>query len=106
MSTRAAIRDADRVFVSIVSAWEIAIKQGLGRLDPFIEKFDIVLNDVGCDLLGISVRHTVAVAGLPRHHADPFDRMMIAQAICEGLLLVTVDPMICRYDVPLLDRKG
>lgn len=54
--------------------------------------------------LSISVAHAIAAGGLPRHHADPFDRMLIAQAQLERLVLVTEDAALARYDVPILGR--
>ncbi len=102
VEAREAIADpANRVLVSIVSAWEVAIKQGLGRLvvrEDYLE----VLQDVGVDLLGLTREHVRGVSGLPQHHRDPFDRMLVAQAQEEGLTLVSRDRRLSLYDVPVL----
>lgn len=87
-------------FFSIASLWEIAIKSAIGKLkmpDNFLET--IRSSDV--ELLPISPEHVLHTASLPRHHGDPFDRLLIAQAQREGLTLVTVDPHFSRYDVAL-----
>jgi PIN domain nuclease of toxin-antitoxin system len=95
------------IWVSAVSIWEISIKTGLGRLK--VKKTGpesiVALIDRGVQMLPIDFRHATAVADLPHHHADPFDRMLVAQAQCEGLTLVTVDPQIMAYDVPTLDSS-
>lgn len=86
------------VYVSAAVAWEITIKQARGRLeapDDFIE----VLQENSFIPLPITVPHALAVAQLPDHHQDPFDRVMIAQAIAENLTLVTRDGGIEKYDV-------
>jgi len=89
------------VVVSAASIWEIEIKRSLGRLTAP----DDVLEQVPAnsfDLLPISGGHAVAAARLPRHHDDPFDRMLVAQAIAEGLTLVTRDARMADYQVGLL----
>ena len=92
------------VFVSAATAWEIAVKQGSGKLDvPFDVAFAI--EEQGFIPLAITVEHGVAAGALPRHHADPFDRMLVAQAREEGLWIVTSDEAIRRYDVPSLDAS-
>lgn len=94
----AAIQKADIVFVSAVTAWEIAIKSALGKLVARAT-VDEVLTDYGFASLPISVRHADAVRDLPPHHRDPFDRMLIAQAREEDLAIVTRDPTFRLYDV-------
>jgi PIN domain nuclease of toxin-antitoxin system len=98
---RASITGADAVFVSAASAWEIAIKQALGklRIPPVIEEG---IEQSGFSPLPIGFRHAAAVAELPLHHGDPFDRMLIAQARVEGATLVTHDRQFERYGVPVL----
>jgi PIN domain nuclease of toxin-antitoxin system len=88
--------------VSAASAWEIALKRALGKLKA--------PGDIGewidgnsFTRLSIEVEHAVAAAELPPHHADPFDRLLVAQAQLEGLTLVARDDRILRYDVALLD---
>jgi PIN domain nuclease of toxin-antitoxin system len=106
------IRSAENeVYLSVASAWEMSIKAGLGKLalpdnletgiEARLRQFDIaLLLDIA--LLPISLSHVVGVRDLPMHHRDPFDRMLVAQARAEGLTLVTNDPLLERYDVPIL----
>ena len=99
---RAAVADPERqVYVSAVSAWEIAIKRSLGKLQ--------LDGDVGAlvereefDELPIRIVHALEAESLPPHHRDPFDRMLVAQSRHEGLVLLTGDRVFTRYDVPLL----
>jgi len=103
-AARAAISDVtSEVFVSVATAWEIAIKQALGKLDFPISRMAEILVEAGCLSLPVHLDHAVTAAGLPPHHGDPFDRMLVAQAQREGLTIVTVDPMIRRYAVAVLD---
>jgi PIN domain nuclease of toxin-antitoxin system len=89
------------VMVSAVTAWEIAIKQAAGRLEAPEDLLDALdANDF--DSLAITIAHVVAAGQLPQCHADPFDRMLIAQARTEGLTLVTVDRQFDAYEVELL----
>ena len=94
------------VFVSAVSVWEIAIKRALGRLDFPLEELDAVLARAGFEHLPIDAGHAIAAGGLPRHHADPFDRMLVAQSRAEGLTLVSEDAAIAAYDVRLFSRSS
>lgn len=89
------------VYVSAASAWEISIKQALGKLDA---PSDLVrqLGTHRFEPLPITVSHAYAAGALPRHHDDPFDRMLVAQAGAEGLTLVTRDPRIVLYGVSTL----
>ncbi len=93
---------ANQVLVSVASAWEIAIKHALGRLTFPLDRFEEVLQRMGFDLLPIGLAHAIAAGRLPRHHDDPFDRLLIAQAQTKGMTLVSTDRAIARYDVPLL----
>lgn len=103
-AARAMIEDpANPLVFSAASLWEIAIKHGLGRsdfrADPALLRRGLL--DNGYTELAIAGRHAVAVAGLPPLHKDPFDRMLIAQATADGLLLLTVDPAVSRYPGPI-----
>jgi PIN domain nuclease of toxin-antitoxin system len=98
---RHAIEAATEVFVSAVSAWEIAIKTALGRLDP-VRTVAEAIEECGFQELPVTVRHAAAVAGLPFHHRDPFDRLLVAQAKVEQLTVVTRDPTFRRYRVRTL----
>jgi len=100
-SAKRAIAEADIVFVSAASAWEAAIKIALGRL-RIPDTVESGVLDSGFEKLAIGFPHAEAAARLPPHHADPFDRMLVAQAQIEGLTLVTHDQRLGRYDVELL----
>ena len=94
------------MFVSSVTVWEIAIKAARGRLVFPIERFDDVARRLGFDILPILPAHAIAAGALPPHHADPFDRMLVAQANIENLLLVTSDAILSRYDVRIFGAAG
>ena len=96
----------NRVFVSAVTAWEIAIKHALGRLKFPIERFDEIMLRMGFDALPILSAHAIAAGALPRHHDDPFDRMLIAQSRVERFVLVSSDQAVVRYDVPIFGGNG
>jgi PIN domain nuclease of toxin-antitoxin system len=102
-AARAAIQDGDtEVLVSAASIWEAEIKAASGKLELSPD----LLGDVrghGFRELSIDVDHAIEAARLPMHHPDPFDRMLIAQARLEGLVLLTRDPAFRAYDVQLLD---
>jgi PIN domain nuclease of toxin-antitoxin system len=95
---RRAIEAAAEVFVSAVSAWEIAIKTALGRLAP-VRTVAEAIEECGFQELPVTVRHAAQVARLPLHHRDPFDRLLIAQAKVEQLTVVTRNPAFRRYRV-------
>ena len=89
------------VFASAASAWEISIKQALGKLEA---PSDLVrqIEVHRFEPLPITVSHAYAAGALPRHHDDPFDRMLVAQAMAEALILVTRDPRMGLYGVGTL----
>jgi len=98
-SARNAMEDArNEVFVSVVSGWEIAIKRALGKLQA-PEDLEAGIRRQGFTPLLMTFQHAEQAGALPPHHADPFDRMLIAQAQAEGLILVTRDPDIPRYGI-------
>jgi len=100
---RAAISSIDHlVFVSSVSAWEISIKKSLGKLEAPDDFDDILLENTFEPLL-LNFEHARLAGKLPKHHNDPFDRMLIAQAMVEDFTLVTVDKHLSQYDVELLN---
>jgi PIN domain nuclease of toxin-antitoxin system len=99
---REAIADpANLVVVSAASAWEISIKKALGKLAA-PDDLEQQLQTGGFAPLPISIAHGIAAGRLPRHHEDPFDRMLIAQALAEGLTIVTHDKRFEDYGVTLL----
>jgi PIN domain nuclease of toxin-antitoxin system len=89
------------VYVSAASAWEIAIKASLGKIEAHASVAKASL-DYGFLPLAISLEHADAVRSLPRHHRDPFDRILVAQAMLEKLVIVSKDPLVGRYDVEVL----
>lgn len=86
------------LLVSVATLWEIAIKRRKGRI-PIGPGLSRELEASGVELLAIAPRHAEHVADLPDHHGDPFDRLLIAQALLEDLVVVTGDPMFARYGV-------
>jgi PIN domain nuclease of toxin-antitoxin system len=97
------------VWVSAASIWEISIKAAAGRLDPFDPPeawMPILVNELRVRSLSITFEHAAAVRHLPLHHNDPFDRILIAQAQCENLTLLTADPRMRAYDVRTLDASA
>lgn len=98
------IQDLDnRLYFSAVSIWEITIKRGLGRsdfhVDPALLRRGLVEN--GYDELPVTSTHAIEVSRLPAMHKDPFDRMLVAQAGAEGLLLLTSDALVANYPGPI-----
>lgn len=96
---------ANEVFLSSVSAWEIAVKLALGKLTLPVPPRRFVPAERerhGIRRLGLEEDAAVLSAELPLHHRDPFDRMLICQAVAGGLTLLTPDPAFSRYTVPLL----
>lgn len=98
---RQSIAGADLVFVSAASAWEVAIKVALGKLSV-PSSVEQAVEDSRFSKLPVTFAHAAAVAELPLHHGDPFDRMLIAQALTEGLTLVSADRHLEAYSVPVL----
>ena len=97
---RALINDpANQVIVSAATVWEIAIKHALGRDDMPISGDEALdwFRRAGYDLLPISPAHAAAIEHLPEHHRDPFDRLLVAQAITEPLRLLSRDPLVICY---------
>ena len=96
-----AIARADVVAVSAVSAWEITIKRALGKL-RFHDPVEAVGERYGFSSLPVSLRHADAVRDLPMHHPDPFDRLLLAQALEDGFTILTLDRTFEAYRVPLV----
>ncbi|HVC50325.1 MAG TPA: type II toxin-antitoxin system VapC family toxin [Burkholderiales bacterium] len=93
----------NELLFSSASLWEVTIKRGLGRsdfhVDPRLLRRGLL--DNGYSELPITSEHAVAIDGLPPIHKDPFDRILIAQAIVEGIALITADPLVARYPGPV-----
>lgn len=103
---RAEVSNPDNeVFLSIASCWELAIKLGLGklRLTQGLERFiPEQLTRNGFVLAGLDFRHVVRVADLPFHHRDPFDRLLVAQAILDDLAIVSANRAFRKYGVTVV----
>jgi PIN domain nuclease of toxin-antitoxin system len=99
---RRAIGDGkNTVYVSAAVAWEIAVKRALGKLDAPEDLLAAMAANRFLPL-PVTIPHALAVATLPDHHRDPFDRLLIAQALHEGFKLVSRDPHVARYGVPCI----
>jgi PIN domain nuclease of toxin-antitoxin system len=96
------IADTDNdTAVSVVTLWEIAIKQVIGKL-RFLEDFEAVMTEEAFDVLPISYAHLRTLETLPVHHRDPFDRLLIAQALTEGIPIATGDRRFAAYGVQVV----
>jgi PIN domain nuclease of toxin-antitoxin system len=102
----AAIRDPrNRLFVSLAGLWELAIKAAKGKLPLYrsliaggTEGLERLLRESNFELLRLELDHALTSAALPQHHRDPFDRIMIAQALLEDLTVITTDDVFMRYE--------
>jgi len=93
------------IWISVATIWEIAIKHSLGRDDMPVSSQDALgyFRESGYRFLSVEPEHAAAVDDLPAHHADPFDRILVAQAIVEPMRLMTHDPMLCRYSDTIVE---
>src|SRR5260370_11761737 len=99
------IRDPNsRVLLSVVSIWEILIKQQLGKLNLHAPLAQILAQQqaTGIEIIPVSLDHVMAVANLPNIHKDPFDRLLIAQANGEGALFLSGDAIVGKYPVQIM----
>ncbi|MBU0674261.1 MAG: type II toxin-antitoxin system VapC family toxin [Proteobacteria bacterium] len=104
LAARAMIQDpVNELFFSAASLWEIAIKLGLGRADFHVDARVLrrALLDNGYNELPITSEHAVAIDTLPSIHKDPFDRILVAQAMTEGITLITADSIVAEYPGPI-----
>jgi PIN domain nuclease of toxin-antitoxin system len=92
---------ANEILVSVASLWEIAIKRALGKLQ-FLEDFEEVMADEEFELINITYGHLRVLGDLPRHHRDPFDRLIISQSLGERIPIVTNDQAFAAYGVRLV----
>ena len=95
----------NQVFVSAATTWEISVKMSLGKLEA-PEDMDSVVEDEGFSKLPINLYHGQLAGRLPAIHPDPFDRMLIAQAQAEGMILVTADELIAKYQLRVMDPRN
>lgn len=95
------LSNSEGIYVSIVSLWEIAIKQSIGKLDVIysLEEIADECVKVKINIMQIHPKHLDAIKQLPHIHNDPFDRLLIAQAKTEGMKLITKDGKIAKYDI-------
>jgi PIN domain nuclease of toxin-antitoxin system len=96
-AARSRIAGASKVYVSSASIWEATIKASIGKLAVDVNQLVVEIANSGFDELPISARHAAMVAQLPDIHRDPFDRILVAQALCEPLRLLTADSMLSGY---------
>lgn len=104
-ATRTIGDPANVLWLSVASIWEIQIKARTGKLELGSSLSKAIVKQRrrnGVKILPIRLRHVLALDRLPDHHRDPFDRILIAQAVCDRMTLVTCDPQIGRYGVPTL----
>jgi PIN domain nuclease of toxin-antitoxin system len=94
----------NKCYVSIATFWEIAIKTSLGRLDlkADLSKIFQIIEDSGFDILPITVPHIITNSILPFHHQDPFDRIIISQAIVEDLTVISKDNQFSKYNINIV----
>jgi PIN domain nuclease of toxin-antitoxin system len=102
---RELIAQADEVYMSAVTPWELGIKRALGKL-TMPDGIAAALESGGFLPLAISVAHAELAPALPAHHRDPFDRMLVAQAQLEALTLATADRKLAAYDIDLVDASS
>ncbi|MET0345677.1 MAG: type II toxin-antitoxin system VapC family toxin [Casimicrobiaceae bacterium] len=96
-AARRALDDAEAVFVSAASVWEAAIKASMGKLDVNVAELIAQIEASGFNPLTVTFEHAARVAALPAYHRDPFDRLLIAQAVHETMRLLTTDRTLARY---------
>lgn len=96
-AARTLISDASEIHVSAASIWEIAIKAGLGKIQADPKRVAEAIEQSGFSELPITAQHAAGVQQLPDHHRDPFDRLLVAQALAEPLRLVSSDSQLAKY---------
>lgn len=102
--SRELVNSASRLLVSDASLWEVSIKVSIGKLEPIDELASTVQN-FGFTRLGLTDRYLKALESLPLHHRDPFDRMIISQALSDGLPVLTADRAFAQYGVQVIDAR-
>jgi PIN domain nuclease of toxin-antitoxin system len=102
---RASVLDAASIIVSDVSLLEISIKVSIGKL-PRMPGLHQTIRDEGIERAGIEERYLSRLESLPLHHRDPFDRMLVAQALSDDLTVLTADPVFAKYGVRVVDAAA
>jgi PIN domain nuclease of toxin-antitoxin system len=102
---RLAIETAEKVFVSVVSVWELGIKQAAGKLEINVDLAEAA-SQSGFEILACQLAHAQLAPTLPPHHKDPFDRMLLAQAAVEGLRIMSQDGAFTSYNVDLISTAN
>lgn len=101
-TARSCLRDEENeLYISIASAWEVAIKHSLGKLPEFkggVKRFFYAIYNTPIEIVGVLPEYIKKVEELPYIHRDPFDRLIIATALCEGMTIVTADENVYKYD--------
>jgi PIN domain nuclease of toxin-antitoxin system len=93
--------ESNRVLLSAAVVWEVAIKRSLGKLEAPGNLVDVLVG-AGATPAPITLEHAATVESLPHHHRDPFDRLLVAQATVERAAIVSADPQLRAYDVPVV----
>lgn len=104
---RRLLRSPEALVLSSVAVMEVTVKSATGRLrlDGEVSRFVAELLDDGVRPLAVTLAHALRLGSLAPLHRDPFDRLLVAQALEEGLTLVSADPQVLEYDVPVLDAR-
>ena len=104
-TARGTVERAETLSVSVASLWEISIKVSLGKLEtpPGLRA---AVRDLGFERLEIRDTHLDTLEALPSHHRDPFDRLLISQAMAEGVTVMTSDAIFTSYGVPVVDARS
>ena len=97
-AARRLIESAEQVYVSAASIWEVAIKAQLGKIEADPQALTNAIAASGFLVLGVRAAHAAGIARLAPHHSDPFDRLLVAQALAEPLRLLTADAALVPYD--------
>lgn len=108
VNTKKLIENNDNnCYVSLATYWEVGIKYSLGRLDlnTDLESIFKIIEDTGFEILPITTNHILKNANLEFHHQDPFDRIIIAQAITENLVVISKDSQFDKYEIKLIWNK-
>jgi PIN domain nuclease of toxin-antitoxin system len=107
VKAREAVADpANDVLISMASLWEIAVKVRVGKLQADIEEIINAVQREGFTVLDVGLAHLVTLAGLPMHHRDPFDHLLIAQAMTEDATFMSEDKNVARYSVRMVTCSG